>query len=422
MRFVVGFLSAALAVGGGSAGAQSGPPELLIRGGRVIDPGNSRDAVMDVAISGGRISRVASDIPATEGMVVIDARGLLVVPGLVDIHVHAFHGTDPGASYSDGPLALPPDGFTFRSGVTTAVDTGGAGWRNFPQFKRQVIDQARTRVLAMLNIVGSGMKGDPVEQDLRDMDARLTALQIRRYRDLIVGVKVAHYLGPEWDPVDRAVEAATLADVPVMVDFGRHTPPLPLRELLLTHLRPGDILTHCYAHVEGREPLVGADGRLQRFASEARQRGVIFDVGHGAGSFLFRQAIPAVQQGFLPDTISTDLHVNSINAGMKDILNVASKFLNMGVPVPDVIRMMTVDPARVIRRDDLGRLSESAEADVALLRLVEGEFGFLDVESFRFRGTRKLECEMTIRGGRVVWDLNGRAGTDWGAPGAGSGR
>lgn len=416
MKFVVGFLSAALAVGGGSAYAQSGPPEILIKGGRVIDPANSLDEVLDIAISGSRIARVGRDIQPAEGQVVIEADGLLVVPGLVDIHVHAFHGTDPGASYSDGPLALPPDGFTFRSGVTTVVDTGGAGWRNFPQFKQQVIDQARTRVLALLNIVGSGMKGDPVEQDLRDMDARLTALQIRRYRDLIVGVKVAHYLGPEWDPVNRAVEAGTLAGVPVMIDFGRHTPPLSMRELLLTHLRPGDILTHCYAEVTGREALVGPDGKLQSFASEARRRGVIFDVGHGAGSLVFRQAVPAVQQGFLPDTISTDLHVNSMNAGMKDLLNVASKFLNMGIPVPDLIRMMTSEPARVIRRDDLGRLSESAEADVALLRLVEGDFGFLDVEGRRFGGNQKLECEMTIRGGRVVWDLNGRAGTDWDKP------
>ncbi len=383
--------------------------DLLIRGGHVIDPRNGRDAVADVAIAGDRIAEVAAGIDPARAARVADASGLYVVPGLVDLHTHVFYGTEEHADYSNGWRAVPPDGFTFRSGVTTVVDTGGAGWRNFHQFKQQTIDRSLTRVLALLNIVGSGMKGDPVEQNLGDMDARLTAQRARQFPGLIVGIKVAHYLGPEWDPVDRAVEAGRLANVPVMVDFGRHTPPLPLSELLLTHLRPGDILTHAYAHVNGREPIVGNDGKVADFAWEARRRGVVFDVGHGGGSFVFRQAVPAVAQGFLPDVISTDLHVGSMNGGMKDLLNVMSKFLNLGMSVAQVVERASWQPARVIHREDLGHLTPGAVADVAVLRLREGAFGFLDIEGTRLAGTRKLECELTVRAGQVVWDLNGMA-------------
>ncbi len=219
------------------------------------------------------------------------------------------------AYLSNADTAVPPDNHSFRSGQTTLVDAGGAGWRNFLQFKEQVIDRAKTRVLAFINIVGSGMKGGPVEQNLADMDASLTAMRIKEYPGLIVGVKVAHYLGSEWDPVTRAVAAGREMNVPVMVDFGRHTPPQSLSDLLLVHLRPGDILTHTYAHVDGRTPIVGEDGKVRPYVWEARKRGVIFDAGHGGGSFLFSQAVPALKQGFAPDVISTDLHTGSMNGG-----------------------------------------------------------------------------------------------------------
>jgi dihydroorotase len=310
-------------------------------------------------------------------------------------------------------VAVAPDSHSFRSGQTTLVDVGGAGWRNFAQFKANIIDTSKTRVLSFLNIVGSGMKGGPLEQNLADMDARLTAMRIRQHPGVIVGIKVAHYSGPEWDPVDRAVQAGTEANVPVMVDFGGHNPPLSLDDLLNKHLRPGDILTHMYAHVRGRFPIVNEQGQVEPYVVAARKRGVIFDVGHGGGSFLWRQAVPATKQGFFPDVISTDLHTGSQNAGMKDILNTMSKVMNLGMPLKDVIAANTSKAAAIIKRDDLGHLGVGTEADVAVLAVRKGEFGFIDSSGGRMNGTQKLECELTIRAGQVVWDLNGRAATDW---------
>jgi dihydroorotase len=393
--------------------AQNPEPDLLIRGGHVLDARNNIDAVMDVAISGGKIARVAAKIEPAPGQRVVDATGLYVVPGLIDIHAHVFYGTEDDSYLSNGFSAVPPDSHSFRSGQTTLVDVGGAGWRNFPQFKAQVIDRSRTRVLSFLNIVGAGMKGGPIEQNLADMDPRLTAMRIRQHPGVIVGVKVAHYSGPEWDPVTRAVEAGREGNVPVMVDFGGHTPPLPLEDLLLKHLRPGDILTHTYAHVRGRIPIVDEAGTLRPFVLEARKRGIIFDAGHGGGSFLFRQAVPATKQGFYPDVISTDLHTGSMNSGMKNILNTMSKFLNLGMPLTEVIRANTSKAAEVIKRSDLGHLGAGAEADVAVLRLHRGKFGFIDSGGGRMDGDQKLECELTVKGGQVVWDLNGISRPLW---------
>ncbi len=383
------------------------PYDLILRGGRLLDPENAVDGVRDVAIADGRIAAIAETLDPGGAGNVVDARGLLVVPGLVDLHAHVFFGTEPNADYSNGYNALPPDGFTFRSCVTTVVDTGGSGWRSFPLFKEQVIDRSETRVLAMLNIVGSGMKGGPVEQNLSDMDAKLTAMRAAEFRETIVGIKVAHYRGAEWDPVDRAVEAGRLAAIPVMVDFGTHQPPLSLEELLLVRLRPGDILTHTYARVEGRVPIVDEGGTLRPFVRRARERGILFDVGHGAGSFVFLQARPAMDQGFPPDTISTDLHRASMNAGMKDMMNVMSKLMSLGVSIEDAVRAATASSAQAIRRTDIGHLAVGAGADIAVVSVREGRFGFVDVAGERHQGTRRLECELTIRGGEIVWDLNG---------------
>jgi dihydroorotase len=387
--------------------------DLLIRNGHVVDRKNGVNGVMDVAVAAGKIARVASNIDASLARTVVDATGLHVVPGLIDIHAHVFFGTEKDAYLSNSDTAVQPDSHSFRSGQTTLVDVGGAGWRNFLQFKEQVIDRARTRVLSFINIVGSGMKGGPVEQDLSDMDARLTAMRIRQHPGVIVGIKVAHYTGPEWDPVTRAVAAGRETGVPVMVDFGGYTPPLPLDELLLKHLRPGDILTHTYASVRGRIPIVDEAGKLRPYVWEARTRGVIFDAGHGGGSFLFRQAVPAMKQGFPPDVISTDLHTGSMNSGMKDILNTMSKFLNMGMPLEDVIGANTARAAEVIKRPDLGHLSAGAEADIAVLNVRKGTFGFVDVAGGKLMGDRKLECELTVKGGQVVWDLNGLSRPLW---------
>ncbi|AMY08813.1 Dihydroorotase [Luteitalea pratensis] len=404
-------LAGAAALCASPAAAQ--PYTILIKGGHVIDPKNGRDGVMDVAIADGKIAEVARSIDPAKARKVVDAAGLYVVPGLIDLHAHVFLGTEPDAYLSNGFVAVAPDSHSFRSGQTTLVDVGGAGWRNFGQFKTNIIDTSKTRVLSFLNIVGSGMKGGPLEQNLADMDARLTAMRIRQHPGVIVGIKVAHYSGPEWDPVDRAVQAGTEANVPVMVDFGGHNPPLSLDDLLNKHLRPGDILTHMYAHVRGRYPIVNEQGQVEPYVVAARKRGVIFDVGHGGGSFLWRQAVPATKQGFYPDVISTDLHTGSQNAGMKDILNTMSKLLNLGMPVKDVVTANTAKAAAIIKRDDLGHLGVGTEADVAVLAVRKGEFGFIDTAGGRMMGSQKLECELTIRAGQVVWDLNGRAATDW---------
>ncbi|MBA2602852.1 MAG: amidohydrolase/deacetylase family metallohydrolase [Acidobacteria bacterium] len=391
--------------------------EVLLKGGHVIDPRNGIDGVMDVAIASGKIARVASDIAVAGARQIVDARGLHVTPGAVDLHGHVFYGTDPDAYLSDGISSVPPDGFTFRAGVTTVVDAGGAGWRNFPQFKRQVIDRSATRVLCFLNIVGHGMKGGAAEQDLADMNPRLTAQRVRQFPGVIVGIKTAHYRGPEWDAVDRAVEAGRLADVPVMVDFGTFGPDRPFEELVLERLRPGDIYTHQYRR---DVPMLDANGKVREYLFQARKRGVLFDVGHGSGSFSFFQAVPAVAQGFVPDSLGTDLHTSSMAGGMKDMTNLMSKFLNLGMSLPDVVLRATWNSAQIIKRTDLGHLSEGAVADVAVFRLVKGEFGFLDDRLTRLKGDRRLECELTLREGRVVWDLNGLAGRDWDAPSEGS--
>ncbi len=377
--------------------------DLLLRGGRVIDPRNRIAGVRDVAIRGGRIAEVAEKIDPARASKVIDVTGLYVVPGLIDIHVHAYTGTGERNSYA-GDNSVYPDGFSFRAGVTTVVDAGGAGWRNFADFKDRVIDRSRTRVLAFLNIVGHGMRGGKYEQDLSDMEAKPTAEAALSHKGLIVGIKVAHYAGPEWAPVERAVEAGEIAKMPVMIDFGANRPERPLRDLVLKKLRSGDIYTHVYSGLRGE---IDDSGRVNPALPEARKRGVIFDVGHGGGSFLWRVAVPLVKQGFLPDSISTDLHIGSMNGGMKDMLNVMSKFLVMGMPVEDVILRSTWNPAREIQHEELGHLSVGAPADIAVLRVESGDFGFLDISGTKLRGTRKFECEMTFRDGRIVYDLNG---------------
>jgi len=383
--------------------------DLLLKGGHVIDAASKLDAVRDIAIQGGKIAAVAADIPSSEARKTIDVRGLYVTPGLVDIHVHVYAGTGMRDAYS-GDHSVYPDGFTFRSGVTTVVDAGSSGWRNFPDFKERVIDRSKTRVLAMLNIVGHGMGGGSIEQNLDDMDAKATAEQAAKYKGLIVGIKTAHYAGPEWTPVERAVEAGTLADIPVMVDFGTFRPERPFQDLVLKKLRPGDIYTHTYL-VD--VPMLDADGHVMPYLFNARKRGVIFDLGHGGGSFLFRQAVPAFRQGVTPDSISTDLHIDSMNSGMKDMLNLMSKVLAVGMPLEEVIARSTLYPAREIKREDLGRLSVGAAADVAVVRLENGDFGFVDVFGARLSGHQKLVCELTVRNGLVVYDLNGISRSNW---------
>lgn len=388
--------------------------DILLKGGHVIDPKNKIDTQMDIAITGAKIFQVAQNIPANNAKNVIDVKGLYVTPGLIDMHVHVFNGTEPDAYIADGFTSLPPDGFTFRAGVTTVVDAGSSGWRNFRLFKKQTIDRSQTRVLALLNIVGNGMTSRLEEQDVTDMNPVMTANMIKKlFPDIIVGIKAAHYWG-DFTQVDRAVEAGKLANVPVMVDFGEHDPPLSIEDLFMKHLRPGDIFTHTFSYgPTNRETVVDENAKVKPFIYEAQRRGIIFDVGHGGGAFSWRQAVPSMQQGFKPNVISTDLHAESMNSGMKDLSNLMSKFLNLGMSLQDVILRTTWNPAITIKRTDLGNLSVGAEADIAVFNVRKGDFGFIDIRKTKIKGTQKLETELTICAGKIVWDLNGLSVPMW---------
>jgi dihydroorotase len=383
--------------------------DLLLKGGHVIDPKNKISAPRDVAVKDGRIAAVATNIPAAAARKVVNVAGLYVTPGLIDLHAHVYAGTH-GKGLAGGTSSIFPDNFAMKAGVTTVVDAGSSGRHNFADFKASVVDRARTRVLVLLNIGGQGMPGDAQEQDVADMDAKAAAALAKANPDTIVGIKVAHYRGPDWTPVERGVEAGALANIPVMIDFGEFRPERPFQDLVLKKLRPGDIYTHCfYAPV----PMLDDNGKLLPYLFDARKRGIVFDVGHGGAAFEFRQAVPAVRQGFPPDSISTDVHSGSINAGMKDQINVMSKFLNMGMPVEDVILRSTWNPARIIHREQIGHLTVGALADVAVLRLEKGNFAFVDSFGARMDGTMRLSAEMTIASGLVVWDLNGRTRGHW---------
>jgi dihydroorotase len=395
-------------IGAGLALAQTQPYDLLLQGGHVIDAKNNIDAVRDVGIKDGKIALVAQRIDPAQAFKVVNVAGLYVTPGLIDIHVHVYTGTGEPRSYA-GDNSLYPDGYTFRVGVTTVADAGCAGWRNFEDFKQRVIDRAKTRVLAFINIVGHGMRGAKYEDDLTDMQAKPTAEMAEKYKGLIVGVKTAHYSGPEWTPVEQAVEAGTIANIPVMVDFGANRKERPMSELVTKKLRPGDIYTHCYSGLRDEQ----VDGKVNPAMFEARKRGVIFDVGHGGGSFAWRIAVPALKQGFPPDSISTDIHTGSMNSGMKDMDNLMSKFLVMGQSMKDVVTESTWNPAREIHHEELGNLSPGAIADVAVLRVARGDFGYTDMYGARLKGNQKIIAELTLKDGKVVYDLNGITRPDW---------
>jgi dihydroorotase len=401
------------------AQAQATHYDLLLKDGHVIDPANDVDRVADVGISAGKIAAVAEGIPASAAEKVVDVTGLYVTPGLIDIHFHVGHGGAPldwfapEARSRTAPLGVPAD-IALTAGVTTVVDAGTAGADTFLQEKEEVIDHAKVRVLAFLNIVADGMNGG-LEQTVEQMDPELCAQTIRKFPDLIVGVKTAHYwtekpwdaVHSPWAAVDQAEACGRLASLPVMFDFWPR-PERTYAELILKKMRPGDIHTHVFAQ---QFPILLADGKLNPILAEARRRGVVFDVGHGAGSFWFRNAVPAVKQGFIPDSLSTDLHLGDFT--VLSMTEVMSKFLAMGVPLEDLIRRSTVNPAKEIRRPELGTLSVGREADVAVLEVLHGQFGYIDDGYARMEGKVKVVARMTIRAGRILYDPSGLSMVEW---------
>jgi dihydroorotase len=382
--------------------------DLLIKGGHVIDPANQVDGISDVAISGNKIARVARDIDPSQAKKSIDAAGLYVTPGLIDLHAHVY-------GYGG---ALFPDDTSLIAGTTTVVDAGGSGWRTFDDFRAKVIARSKTRVLVLINIVGAGMKGPAAEDNVADMDPVKTASKIKQNRDVIVGIKTAHFGPPGWAAIKNAVEAGKLSDTPIMVDDHIFTnSQRNTREKLLDILRPGDMHTHSFNDRQ-IEMIDRFTGKVQPYMLEARKRGVLFDMGHGAGSFLWPVASKAMAQGFPPDSISTDLHAQSILTVQSDMPNCISKMMTLGMGLQEAIQRSTVNPARAIHRfPELGTLSVGSVADVAILDLETGVFAFKDAWHKKRLGTKQLECVLTVRDGKIVYDLNGLGFPLWNTAG-----
>ncbi|SDM39227.1 dihydroorotase [Daejeonella rubra] len=383
--------------------------DLLLKGGRVLDPRNNIDSKMDVAVKDGKIYHVAAEIPASGAKKVLDVSGMLVSPGLINIHTHVYAGSKPG--FADGQSSQLPDAFAPRSGITTVVDAGTTGWRTYPDFKAKVVDPSLTRVLAFLNIFETGFSsGSAIEPDLNTLDVQMTVDAIKKYPNLIVGTRIGHYKGKSWVPFDKASEAARIAEKPLFVEC--HMPEYSLEDQL-KRMRSGDIITHSFENVKERMPIVDEQGKLRPFVLEAQNKGVLFDVGHGGVGFWFDQAIPALKQGLLPNSFGTDEHRTSMNAGMKNMLNVMSKYLTIGMTIPDIIASGSWKPAKSIKREDLGNLSVGSVADIAVISILNGKYGFVDSGGNRIEGDRKFEAELTIRAGRIIWDLNGMSATPY---------
>lgn len=369
---------------------------MLIRGGTVVDPGQGLHARRDVRLDADRILEVADGLAPRPGEDVIDARDRLVLPGLVDLHVHVFWG----ASH----YGIEPDPHCLGTGTTTVVDAGSAGAHTFGAFRRYVIDVSATRIVPFLNISATGMVSPTVGEleEVRHIDRAAALRTIEAHRDLIRGIKVRlsrDLVGANARVALRtAVEAGDAARLPIMVHVG--DTPITLAEILET-LRPGDVVTHCY---HGREEgILDARGTVTQTARQAAARGVLFDVGHGKGSFSFAVARRGLAQGFRPGTISSDLHVYNLEGPVYDLATTMSKFLHLGIPLDEVVAMTTGAPARVIGHDGvLGSLRPGSAADVTLLAIREGPVTFEDAMGERVEGTTRLVPSGAVRAGRWV--------------------
>ncbi len=379
--------------------------DVVLKGGHVIDAGNSMNQQMDVAVLGGKIARVDRNIPAAEGKTIVDVSGYYVTPGLIDLHICCYY-----TNLSVTPSVIA-DHHCLPSGVTTCCDGGTAGAESFEDFKK-IINRSKMRILSFLNIAAPGAQADRAEQDPSQFKVQLAADTAKKYPDIIVGFKTGHYGGTfdekrtPWASIDSTLEAGRLAGLPIMADFTPQPvqgkfPERSYREFLLKKLRPGDIVTHCLA---SRYPFLGEDGNLNPDVIRAKERGIKFDLGHAGGSFVLRLVVPAVRQGFIPDTISADLFSDTpVTVGI-NLANVISKFICLGVPLEDVIRRTTVNPARIIGRPDIGNLSVGSTADIAVFEMLKGNFAYRGSGGGKIKGDKKLQCVMTILGGEIVYD------------------
>jgi len=369
--------------------------DIVLSGGRVVDPTQNLDSVTDVAFSGGEVAAVGQGL-AGDAKSVRDVSGQIVVPGLIDIHAHIYWG----ATY----LSVEPARVARMSGTTTFVDAGSAGAGTFHGFRRHIVEPSPFRIVAFLNISHAGIYGYGPgfmvgeSHDLRLLNAGACVKVARQHEDLIVGVKVR--LGSNVSELvgigalDVAVEAAEELGLPVMVHIG---PPPPRRKDILDRLRSGDILTHCCRMFPNAA--VDRARNIRRELAEARERGIIFDVGHGRGSFDFDVARAMVDAGFVPDVLSSDVHVNSIDGPAFDVLVTMSKFLSLGVPMMDVVRSATESPAKAIGRPELGSLRPGSPGDAVVLRHEEGSFDYQDSLGQTFNGGQRLYPDGIVIGG-----------------------
>lgn len=379
--------------------------DLVIRGGEVLDPGAGIQGRFDLGIRDGRVAAIEPEIDLARAERVIDATGQIVTPGLVDLHTHIYWG----ATY----WGIEADPVAARSGVTTWLDVGSAGAYSFPGFRRYIAEPSRCRVFALLNLSSIGLIAPTWEfanPDYWDVD--LAAKIVEANRDLILGIKARidrnTTRGVGVRPLERARELADRVGLPLMVHVGWGPPTI---DEVAAYLRPGDILTHCFTGGDMR--ILGEDGQVLPVIRDLQERGLILDIGHGTGSFSFAVAEAMLEQGVLPDTISSDIHQLAVQGPMYDLPTTLSKFLALGMSLPEVIERATARPAAAIRRPDLGTLRVGSVADIALWRLEEGDFVFHDVGMDERRGTQRLVNTLTLVDGQVLPRLPERPPHVW---------
>lgn len=378
----------------------------LLKNGLVIDPSNNINKVLDVLLIDGKIAKVHENIEADAK--VIDCSGLIVTPGLIDAHVHCFYSAGTPQAWA-GDFSLQPDYYNFPSGVTTIVDAGSAGSFNFDHFRATCIERAKSKIFAFLNICDYGMSSRMAEQypERNLLESFIKCAE--KNKDIIKGIKVAHYWNHDFKDIEYAKKVKAELDLPIMVDFGVFNKDRPYDELLMKYLDKGDITTHCYRCAV---PWLDENGNIYNYLYKAREKGIIFDLGHGSASFMLRNGVPAMRQGFLPDIFSTDLHAESVNTTAIGLTYVLSKMLAVlpDMSLFELFKRVTIEPAKAMNLDGVGTLSEGADADVAIFSIREGNFGYQDMSGGKITGNKKIECEMTFRNGEIVWDVNARNG------------